>query len=222
MADDTYQPKVYREQGGDRQVVASSGSLDVESGGEIDIESGGALKLAGTEVTADAGELNIMDGVLATTAELNRVLDVSTRIVTLTGDTAITEALHEGKIILLGEVGGDAQLTATLPAATGSGAVYKFIVSVVNTSNYVIKVVGNDTMDGNILTNSTTDNPDLSQFWATAIDSDTITLNATTKGGLSIGDFIELIDMAADQWAVWGITTTSGASEVTPFSAGVS
>ena len=209
MADDTYQPKVYREQGGDRQVVASGGSMDVESGGELDIESGGALKLAGTEVTAGA-------------AELNRAADVSTRIVTLTGDTAITEALHEGKIILLGEVGGDAQLTATLPAATGSGAVYKFIVSVVNTSNYIIKVVGNDTMDGNILTNSTTDNPDLSQFWATADDSDTITLNATTKGGLSIGDFIELIDMAADQWAVWGITTTSRASEVTPFSAGVS
>ena len=52
MADDTYQPKVYREQGGDRMVVASSGSLDIESGGEIDFETGAALKLAGTEVTA--------------------------------------------------------------------------------------------------------------------------------------------------------------------------
>lgn len=35
MADATYQPKVYRKQGGDVQVVASGGSIDVESGGKI-------------------------------------------------------------------------------------------------------------------------------------------------------------------------------------------
>ena len=52
MADGTYQPKVYREQGGDRMVVASGGSHDVESGGEIDIESGAALKVAGSDKTA--------------------------------------------------------------------------------------------------------------------------------------------------------------------------
>lgn len=52
MADNTYLPKVYHEQGGNREVVASGGALDVESGGEIDIESGGALKIAGTDRTA--------------------------------------------------------------------------------------------------------------------------------------------------------------------------
>ena len=52
MSDLSYTPKVYREQGGDRQVIASGGSLDVESGGEIDIESGGALKIAGTDAAA--------------------------------------------------------------------------------------------------------------------------------------------------------------------------
>jgi len=50
MADESYQPKVYREQGGARQVIASGGSLDVESGGDLDIETGGAFKLAGTQV----------------------------------------------------------------------------------------------------------------------------------------------------------------------------
>lgn len=70
MADGTYQPKVYREQGGDRQVVASGGSADVESGGEIDIESGGLLKLSGvaravalTFVPA-AGAANVCDVVI--------------------------------------------------------------------------------------------------------------------------------------------------------------
>jgi hypothetical protein len=50
----------YMEQGGARWVVG--GSLDVASGGDLDIESGGAFKLAGTEVTATAAELNKLDG----------------------------------------------------------------------------------------------------------------------------------------------------------------
>lgn len=44
MADATYGPKVYRKQGGDELIVASGGSMDVESGG--------ALKIAGTDRTA--------------------------------------------------------------------------------------------------------------------------------------------------------------------------
>lgn len=35
MADATYQPKVYRTNGGDKQVVASGGTLEVESGGKL-------------------------------------------------------------------------------------------------------------------------------------------------------------------------------------------
>lgn len=73
MADESYDPKVYMEQGGDRQVVASGGSLDVEPGGEIDIESGGALKLAGTAITSTAAEINILDGVTANKDELNKL-----------------------------------------------------------------------------------------------------------------------------------------------------
>lgn len=139
--------------------------------------------------------------------------------VTLTANTTLTAATHAGRILLLGEVGGDAALTATLPAATGSGARFRFIVSVVNTSNYLIKVVGNDTMDGSII--SSQDAADTTVSWETAADSDTITLDGTTTGGAAIGDWIELVDIAADQWAVSGQTTSSG-TEATPFSATVS
>lgn len=52
MADATFQPKVYRKQGGDTIIVAS--------GGVMDVESGGALKIAGTQVTATAAELNTL------------------------------------------------------------------------------------------------------------------------------------------------------------------
>lgn len=146
--------------------------------------------------------------------------DRSVRIATLTTDTTLTVALHSDRIILLGEVNGDASLTVTLPAATGSGAILHFKVSVVNTSNYVIQVVdANDTIDGAIITLA--DAADTTAAWETASDSDTITLDATTTGGVSIGDWIELVDIATNQWTVTGITTSSG-TEATPFSAAVS
>jgi hypothetical protein len=46
MADATYQPAVYRKQGGDELVVASSGILTVESGGEIEMETGSSMTFA--------------------------------------------------------------------------------------------------------------------------------------------------------------------------------
>ena len=67
MVDETYGNKVYMQQGGDRQVVASGGSVDVESGGEIDIESGGALKIAGVSIAATAAQIDrILDGGMTT------------------------------------------------------------------------------------------------------------------------------------------------------------
>lgn len=74
MADTSYQPKTYREQGGDRHVIASGGSLDVESGGEIDIESGGALKIAATAITATAAEINKLAGVTGGTVSASKAL----------------------------------------------------------------------------------------------------------------------------------------------------
>lgn len=50
MVDTTYQPAVYRKQGGSEFIVASGGTLE--------IESGGVLKLDGTTVSATAAELD--------------------------------------------------------------------------------------------------------------------------------------------------------------------
>lgn len=139
--------------------------------------------------------------------------------VALRATVTLTSDAYSGRLLLMDAAG--AALTFTLPAAVGSMDTYKFIVRVVNTSNYIINVTGNDTIDGNILTNSTDDTPDLAQFWPTAAATDTITLNGSTQGGLSIGDFVELTDIGLDQWMVWGITTSSGATEITPFSEAV-
>ncbi len=74
-----------REQGGSRWSVG--GSLDVLSGGDLDIESGGALKIAGSDITT---ELSILDGVTASTADLNattnfeQTISSSTTVITVT------------------------------------------------------------------------------------------------------------------------------------------
>jgi hypothetical protein len=203
MAD--YNTLVYTEQGGARQVIASGGSLDVESGGELDIESGGALKLAGTQVTATA-------------AEINAAADASGRIVAggTAATIAVTAATHGERIVVLTKADG---ITATLPAATGSGVKYHFIVGAAVTSvGTVIQVTGDDTMTGNAL--FATDAGDGAEMFEAGATADTITMNGSTTGGLK-GDSVELIDIAADLWWVRMVAAGTG-EEATPFSAAVS
>lgn len=110
--------------------------------------------------------------------------------------------------------------TVTLPAATGNGKHYRFIVSVVATSNSHIVKVNNttDVMIGYIATMS--DDPaTVKAFWAGASD-DTITLNRSTTGSTKTGEFIEVEDFAAGVWRVKGMTASTG-SEATPFSSTV-
>tara|TARA_R110000823_G_scaffold281364_1_gene399599 strand:- start:126 stop:701 length:576 start_codon:yes stop_codon:yes gene_type:complete len=169
-------------------------------------------------MTVTSGGLTVTAG--TTTLGGSFVRDV----VTLTATDAITQAEHAGRILLMGEVGGDAACTFTLPAATGSGDEYKFIVSVVNTSNYVIKVAdATDTIDGSVVvTNDTTAGGTASLIsWPTVAATDTITLDGTTTGGVNIGDYVLLTDIATNQYTVSGLLNASG-TEATPFSASVS
>jgi len=148
------------------------------------------------------------------------VLPALQDVVTITATDAITEAEHAGRTNLLGEVGGDALVTLTLPAATGTGNRYKFIVSVVNTSNYVIQVADSShTLEGVIL--GAADGGDSVNGWESAADSDTVTLNGTTQGGAAIGDWIEFTDIGDNLFHVTGIITQTGI-EATPFSADAS
>ena len=176
-------------------------------------------------MTVTSGGLTVTAGGITVTAGTTDLSGSFIRdLVTLVEDTTITNALHAGRVLLMGEVGGDASATFTLPAATGTGAEFKFIVSVVNTSNYVIQVAdATDTIDGSVVvTNDSTDGGTASLIsWPTVAASDTITLNGTTTGGVNIGDYILLTDIATNQYSVSGLLNASG-TEATPFSAGVS
>jgi hypothetical protein len=152
-----------------------------------------------------------------TAAEIVRVADVSARVVNLTAATlAVTQASHDSKIITVNRAAGS---TLTLPAATGSGTKLHVIIGTTVTSNAVIiQVTGNDTMTGNAIVCNDTD--DSVSGFETAADSDTITLNGTTTGGIK-GDSVELVDIAADLWWV-RVNSSATGSEATPFSAAVS
>jgi len=157
----------------------------------------------------------------ATPAEINALADVSGQIVTHTASGNITAALHAGKTNLLAEVGGDALVTKTLPAATGTGNKYRFVVGVLNTSTYVIIVnatPGTDIFRGSI---NVLDNDAAAQGAFASITGDTITLNGTTTGGL-IGDYVEIQDILSGVFQVMGQTVCpAGSNPATPFSATV-
>jgi len=181
-------------------------------------------------VRADALQNDTSDGDLAISTQGTGVVSVASQL-TLTGSflpaihtfvatDAVTVTEHAGRTLLLGEVGGNALVTLTLPDATGSGATYKFIVSVTNTSNYVIAVPdASNTIDG-VMLYLDEDGTAVTAF-PTVAASDTITLNGTTTGGV-LGDYLEIVDIAADQYHVRGVMRVpAGSNPVTPFSAAV-
>lgn len=163
-----------------------------------------AVKVDGTTITA-------------TGAEINRVADASGRLVAAGATLAVTEALHDGKTILLDTAAGS---VCTLPTSSGSGARYRFVLSVVPTSNAHVVKVGNatDVLAGFALTAQ--DAADTAVMFETGATSDTITLNRSTTGGTQLGETIEVEDIAAGFFAVRVINAATGI-EATPFSAAV-
>ena len=190
--------------------VEHDGDVSIESGASLDIESGGALKIAGTAIAATA-------------AEINAVADVSEKaaIAALGATFALTAALHAGKVVAFGKTDGT---TVTLPAATGTGNIYRLVIAVAATSNANIIQVANatDVMDGSLNIQQDTDSDGDSKVWRADAGDDTMSFaGAATTGGI-VGGYIECVDYAAGFWSCRAYTQSGGGFEVTPFSAGVS
>lgn len=128
---------------------------------------------------------------------------------------AVTAALHAGAIVTLNRAAG---IAVTLPAASGSGARFRFIIGTTFTGSATIKVASSsDIMQGNALMPA--DGGNTVNGWETAADTDTITFDGSTTGGY-VGTEIELIDIASGLFYVKIIGNATG-SEATPFSATV-
>jgi hypothetical protein len=129
----------------------------------------------------------------------------------------VTSAAHSGRTVLLDRAAGQA---VTLPAATGTGNSYKFFVKTTITSNTTtIKVAdATDVMAGVAIVANDTDAS--ASIFETAADSDTITFDGSTTGGI-LGATVELQDVATNLWSVRVVGAATG-TEATPFSATVS
>lgn len=130
----------------------------------------------------------------------------------VTAATLTVDSTYNGQVIPLNRAGG---MTVTLPAATGSQAVYTFVVGTTFTSNGIIKVANaTDVMNGIASVGGGT-----ASVFGTLPASDTLTMNGSTTGGLA-GSYVELKDVAAGDWIVTAYLVGSG-TPATPFSATV-
>ncbi len=133
---------------------------------------------------------------------------------TVTASTlTVTAAEYNGQTINLSRAAG---ITVTLPAATGSNATYRFVVSTTVTSNsYKIQVANStDVMNGNLNVSGSS-----GTTFGTLPASDTITMNGSTTGGLA-GSYVQVTDIASGIFLVTGALVGSG-TVATPFSAAV-
>lgn len=123
---------------------------------------------------------------------------------------------HAGTIIVAKRAAGQAY---TLPASSGSGVKYSIYIGTTITSNSTtIKVASStDIMQG--LAMQAADGGATLNAWETASDTDTITFDGSTKGGL-VGDLVELTDVESGVWLV-RVTGAATGTEATPFSATV-
>jgi len=142
-------------------------------------------------------------------------------VVSALGSTlTATGALHAEKVVAFGKTDGT---IVTLPAATGTGNVYTFVIAVTATSNANIIKVANatDVMDGSLNIQADTDADGTLACWMAEVGDDTMTFaGAATTGGI-VGGRITCIDYAAGFWSCTAFTISGGGAEATPFSATV-
>jgi len=188
--------------------VEHNGDISIESGGSLDIESGASLKIAGTAIAASAAELN------AVADKSGSVVDVTDATVTLTA------AAHAERLVTLSRAAG---VTGTLPAATGTGNVYRILTktTVTSNSNKIQAASAADSFVG-LAFGVDTDAEGASGYtWNADANDDTVTMDGSAQGGVA-GDLWVITDYATGLFHVLGYLTQSGGSEATPFSAAVS
>ncbi len=142
---------------------------------------------------------------------------VATPTTVITGATTCNRDVHAGRMNVINAAAGCA---ITLPSATGTGSVYRFMIGTTITSNSTTIKVNNatDVMSGRAYVIS--DGAAAVLGYATGSTDDTITLNGTSLGGYA-GDVIEITDAIAGTFLVELHTKATG-TEATPFSATVS
>lgn len=156
-------------------------------------------------------------GTTLTNPTINGAVSKST--ITPAGATIALTSANAG-IVLLNTAAGS---VATLPAATGSGIKYLFVVTTAITSNahkilaassadFVCGIAVGHVAAGTTLTFSAV---------STTMHSIQMPFTGTIPSGGNIGDWFEVTDVATNLWAVEGMYL-SGTTSTTPFSTATS
>jgi hypothetical protein len=124
----------------------------------------------------------------------------------------VTRALHARKIVTLNRAGG---IAVTLPAATGTGETYKFIIGTTYTSAGTFTAAGSDKIGGHAWVVSDGAAAVLG-YNADAAATTIVTLDGTTQGGY-VGHEVTFTDIASGLWQVKSMGKATG-SEASPFS----
>lgn len=133
-------------------------------------------------------------------------------------DTTINiSTKHADRNVILNNAAG---VTATLPKASGTGDVYKFTVGILATANSHIIKCGStaDNIVGMVMITDVDvgDQGTVRAFATGGSTTDTITMNRSTTGSATKGEFIELQDIANNTWSVRGMLSNTGIG-ATPF-----
>ncbi len=173
----------------------------------------------GSPTDIDLGGNTIL--VKAVKTGFNAPGSLSTASVNVAGGSTLTltSATHAGRTILLDTAAGT---TITLPASTGSGDFYRFVVSVLaTTNNHIVKVANStDVIQGAVTFADTDGTAAVNGFIANGSTHDTITLNRSTTGSVTLGENFLIRDYASGKWLVEGWLSNTG-TPATPFSATV-
>ena len=132
------------------------------------------------------------------------------------GTTNLDPSLHANRLLLI--TNGSNAITINLPEAVGSGDVYKFLVTVARTSTSII-INAKSTNGSNVFVGMITQHGSanvVTKFASTT--NDIITLNNTTQGAQSAGDYLEIVDGAVDTWYVVRALFSVSGNAATPFS----
>jgi hypothetical protein len=146
----------------------------------------------------------------------NEAINAEERIVAITAATVLDPAKHANRTLLV--TANTGALALTLPAAKGSGDFYRIHLNTAVSGGITVvagvfagvsnKFVGRlvqRTSASTVVVYSSTTN-------------DLITLDGTTQGGATSGDFIVLQDTAIGQWSIVDSFLNSSGNAATPFS----
>lgn len=196
-------------------VWASIGIAGNENFGAITVNT-----INGLTITTSTGTLTVPNGVVVTGPATSGTVALNSPVPVAAGATLAVTAAMSNSPILLNTAAGS---VATLPAATGSGNKFRFVVTTTASSNAhkILAASSSDFLNGNAVGHTAAGATLAFSAAAATVHSIQMPFAGTQPSGGFIGDWFEFIDVAANLWAVSGMYQ-SGTTATTPFSAATS